>query len=352
MCAMRAYIGGGTQGPGSPASGIVVVDIDGPRITEAGRGAETAGNPMYQVLSASGSMLYTVHETKPGFVSAWAVDGAGLRQVGQPRSSGGAGPCHLSLHPGGRFLLTANYGDGTHATVPVLDDGSLGEPVTTVQLTGSGPVSGRQESSHAHQVVVDPVEGPARGHVLVTDLGADRMHRYLMDPSTGALEEADVAALPPGSGPRHLVVSGRYAYVAGELDSTVTVLDLTTSPASVVAHVPTVDPGAAAGRAPSQPSAIRLGADRRFLYVANRGVDEIAVLAVDGADVSLVGSVPCGGDHPRDLVVSPDGGHVFAANQFGDNVVSFAVDAATGLLSPTGDVFSTGSPSNLTFAPA
>ena len=352
MGAMRAYIGGATSGQGSPASGIVIVDVDGPKITEVGRGAEQIGNPMYQAVSASGEVLYTVHETDPGLVSAWAVEDATLRPLGRPRPSGGTGPCHLSLHPGGGFLLVANYGNGTFAVLPVRVDGALGEAVADVQLTGSGPVVSRQRSSHAHQVIVDPGEGPARGHVLVTDLGADRGHRYLLDASTGELAEVDVANLAAGSGPRHLVVSGQHAYVAGELDSTVTVLDLTTSPPAAVSTVSTVDPSARTGSAVSQPSAIRVSADHRFLYVVNRGVDEIAVLTVDGPEVSLVGSVSSGGTHPRDLEVSPDGAYVFAANQFDDTVVSFAADPDSGLLTPTGDVFETGSPANITFAPA
>lgn len=351
MVSMHAYIGGATSGQGSPAKGIVIADIDGPRVTEIGRGAEITGNPMYQVLSASGEYLYTVHERDAGSISAWAVEGTTLRPLGRPRSSGGSGPCHLSLHPDGGFLLVANYGSGEMAVLPVLGDGSLDEPVTRIALTGSGPVADRQASAHAHQVIVDPVDGPARGHVLLTDLGGDRVYRYLMDPSTGALEEVDVVDLPAGSGPRHLVVNGQYAYVAGELDSTVTVLDLTTTPPSVVATTSTIDRSERAD-VKSQPSAIRLGADRRFIYVANRFVDEIAVLSVDGAEVTLVGATPCGGDHPRDIVVSPDGTHLFSANQWGDNVVSFAIDAETGLLRATGDVYPTGSPASIVFAPA
>lgn len=76
------------------------------------------------------------------------------------------------------------------------------------------------------------------------------------------------------------------------------------------------------------------------------------MLTVDGPEVSLVGSASSGGTHPRDLAVSPDGAHVFAANQFDDTVVSFAADPVSGLLTPTGDVFETGSPANITFAPA
>ena len=35
------------------------------------------------------------------------------------RSTGGAAPCHLSVHPSGRWLLSANYGTGSVAVHPI-----------------------------------------------------------------------------------------------------------------------------------------------------------------------------------------------------------------------------------------
>ena len=40
------------------------------------------------------------------------------RKVLGSRSTGGAAPCHLSVHPGGRWLLSANYGSGSVAVHP------------------------------------------------------------------------------------------------------------------------------------------------------------------------------------------------------------------------------------------
>ncbi|RIQ11296.1 lactonase family protein [Jiangella rhizosphaerae] len=338
---MRAFIGAATSGQGSPASGITVADIEKGVVTPVGEPAlRGVGNPMYLALSRDGRVLYAVHEVADGAVSAWAVDGDVPRSLGEPRSTGGSGPCHLSVHPSGRYLLTADYGSGSLSVHPIGADGSLGEATDVVRHEGSGPDPQRQSTPHAHMIVTDPV----RGHVLAADLGTDTVYRYVLDEDTGRLSPVDEIPVAPGAGPRHLVIRDRYAYVVTELASTVTVIDLTAP--EVVADVAThVDDG----RGPSHPSAIRLGADGRFLYVANRFVDDIAVLSVDGPDVALVATVPCGGSHPRDIELDPDGQYLYVANQFSDQLVSFRVDERTGVPEPTGQVLGTPSPASILF---
>ncbi|WP_129666723.1 lactonase family protein [Phytoactinopolyspora endophytica] len=341
---MRAYLGSATSGTqGTPATGVTVLDIDGATFTPLG--GVDAPDPRYLALSADGSILYAICERENGQVRAWSVQDTELTPLGDAQSVRGAGPCHLSLHPSGRYLLSACYGSGTLAVNPVGADGSLNAPSGTVQHSGTGPDVKRQEGPHAHMVVTDPDTGPGRGHVLAADLGTDTVYRYALDETSGTLTLSDELRTPPGAGPRHLVVQDRYAYVANELDSTVTVLDLDAGQS--LSTVSTRPHGADKA---SHPSAIRLSADGRFLYVANRFVDEIAVLTVDGPDVALVAAVPCGGDHPRDMVLSPDGAYLYSANQFDDTITTFLLDRATGIPTQVGEPFSTPSPTCIFWA--
>lgn len=342
---MRAFIGAATSaGQGSPAAGVTVADIAKSVVTPLDPAA-LAGvdNPMYLALSPDGRVLYAVHETGDGAVSAWLPGDDGVRPLGEPRPTGGDGPCHLSVHPGGRYLLTADYGSGSLSVHPIAPDGALGEATDVVRHQGSGPNAERQEGPHAHMIVTDP----DRGHVLAVDLGTDTVYRYRLDEAAGRLTLDDEIRLAPGSGPRHLVLRDRYAYVVTELASTVTVIDLT-APA-VVADVATHVDDAGDHRGPSHPSAIRLSPDGRFLYVANRFVDDIAVLSVDGPEVALVAGVPCGGTRPRDLALDPDGEYLYVANQYSDQLVSFRIDQRTGVPEPTGHVLQTPSPANILF---
>lgn len=345
---MRAYLGAATTGQGSAAEGVTIADIDGQRVTPRGIGVRAVVNPMYLALAPAGDVLYVTHERDQGRVSAWRPVGDGLEPIGEAQSSGGDGPCHLSVHPSGSHVLVANYVSGTVAVLPILTDGpaagAVGAPTSVVQHEGSGPVSARQAAAHAHMIVTD---GPT---VLAVDLGTDSIHRYDFDATAGTLTAIEPIRLPAGAGPRHLAIAGRRAFVANELDSTLSVVDLDAG--AVVSTVSTLPTGDTPGEtATSAPSAIRLSADARFVYVANRGPDTIAVLAVADDEPRLVHTVPTGGVHPRDMTFSPDGGHLYVANQFSDAITVFAVDAGSGLPAPVGEPFVTPSPSCVLFAP-
>lgn len=81
---------------------------------------EMGTSPSCLALNAAGTRLYSANETdrvgddKQGTVSAFAVnrrDGT-LKLLNTVRS-GGAGPTYVSVHPGGRHLLVANYFGGS-----------------------------------------------------------------------------------------------------------------------------------------------------------------------------------------------------------------------------------------------
>ncbi|WP_326795758.1 lactonase family protein [Streptomyces sp. NBC_01808] len=302
-------------------------------------------NPDFLALSPAGGVLYsTVGGGAEGGVRAYAIgaDGA-LSALGGVQSTGGAGVTHLSVHPGGGHLLSANYSSGSVAAHAIEADGSVGERTGFVQHSGSGPDPDRQEGPHAHQIVTDP----AGGFVYAVDLGTDSVYTYALDPGSGALSPVSEAKAVPGAGPRHMVFHprGAYAYVANELDSTVTAYahDAATGELTRLASLPTlpddVDPGG------NFPAEITISADGRFVYLSNRGHDSVARLAVedDGAALRLVDTVPCGGNWPRHITLSPDGGLLYSANERGRTIGVFTVDADTGALTASGEPFATAS---------
>lgn len=273
-----------------------------------------ARSPAY--LIKDDRFLYAVNETDDGSVSSYALD---TLELVSTTSTGGVWPCHLALHPSG-YVVVANYGSGSVSVHPV-SEGVLGAYTDLVLHEGSGPDPERQEGPHAHQVVVHP-----DGTLTVVDLGIDRLLHYSL--ADGRLTRTGETPVPPGTGPRHFVVhpSGRW-FVVGELSSTVVALH----EGVVVEQESTTS-----SSDHSQPSAITLDGD--LLYVANRGVDTIAVFELTPA-LRRIAEVPCGGVWPRDLVVAD--GHLYVANQHSDAVVTFT---AGRLPSPTGEVFRTGSP--------
>ncbi len=334
----RARLGQGRLYVGSYGHGIRRSPLD--PVTGLPRAGATTATPQpsYLALSADRRTLYAVNELPTGTVSAFTVrpDGA-LAPLGS-RSSHGADPCYVHVHPDGRHLLTANYSSGTLAVHPILPGGALGEATDVVQHVGSGPDPDRQEGPHAHKVLTDVIGR----FVHAVDLGADAVFAYRL--RGGELVAAEVLRLPPGSGPRHLSFHpfGAVAYVTNELTSTLGVFRYdvrkgTFTPSQTV-------PTAPRGSVRNYPSEVVVSLDGRFVYVANRGHDSIAIFAVDGDRVSARGTVPCGGKWPRHIAFSGDGQYLYVANQLSDQVSTLRVDLRSGALTPAGPALTTGTP--------
>ncbi|MCX2183807.1 lactonase family protein [Streptomyces sp. SKN60] len=327
----RAYIGSFTSAGGQ---GVLAADVDPDTGALAVTGSSDAvDDPSF--LALDGDVLYAVSETKDGAAAAFDITGPTPRPLGPPVPVGAAGPTHLAVTGG--HLLTANYTSGSVSVLPVAADGSLGPVTGQVRHEGGGPVAGRQEAPHAHQVLPDP----GGRWVLAVDLGTDSVTVGALDAATGTLRTHGSTALRPGTGPRHLAFhpAGGHAYVLNELEPTVTVCrwDAAAGVLTPLGETPVVPEGA---QGACYPSEVVVAPDGRFLWAAVRGADTLAVLALaeDGASARLTASVPCGGDWPRDLTLAPSGRHLYAANERSGDVTWFTVDPETGLPERVGSI--------------
>ncbi|MGW0534102.1 lactonase family protein [Streptomyces sp. NPDC003032] len=323
-----------SQEGGGPGIGLATYDETTGRVT--GTGTITGvPDPSYLAPHPSGRTLYAVNEVEKGGVTAIALSPGGKHEVLGTRGTGGAGPCHLSVHPSGRWLLSANYLSGSVAVHPIGASGALGE--RTDLVTHSAPPPGPdQESPHAHQIVTSP-DGR---HILAVDLGNDTVYTYRLDPGAGTLRRVSYAVTRPGAGPRHLTFhpSGRFAYLANEVDDTVVVCayDPTTGRLTPGKPQPT-----GSGDGTNYPAQLVVTREGRFAFLANRGHNSVARYAIegDGARLRLLGTVPVRGDFPRHLALSPSEGLLFTANQKSDSVSVFRVDRRSGALRLAGKPF-------------
>src|SRR5205807_6217955 len=331
--------------------------------------AAATPDPSWVAVHPSGKFLYAANEAgKASTVSAFAVDGKSgkLTLLGQIPSLG-EDPCYLSFDETGKYILVANYSSGTIAVFPILADGRLGEHTALVNDQGvTGPNKQRQEAPHAHWI-----ETTAHNHlVYVADLGLDRVLIYKFDARKGSLTPGQPlpgkatpdkgvpldpfsATLNPGAGPRHVAFGpdGKFMYVLGELQSTVTVFanDAQNTYRSVQ-QISTL-PRGFAGR--NDAAEIALHPNGKFLYASNRGHESIAVFAIDPAKGTLtfVAHVLTGGKEPRNFAIDPSGKFLLAENKLSNNIVVFKIDPATGELTPTGQVVEIPSPVNMAFWP-
>jgi 6-phosphogluconolactonase len=248
----------------------------------------------------------------------------------------------------GRCVLVANYTSGSVAVLPVGADGRVSPATYVDQHSGSSVNPRRQEGPHAHAIPLDPTGRFA----LCPDLGMDQLFVYRLDAAAGRLEPNDPpgARLAPGAGPRHLDFhpSKPWVYVINELGSTITAFEWD-GERGALRELQTVStlPETYMGSSSSTTCAdIHVAPSGRFVYGSNRGHDSIAAFAIDEATGTLtpLGHTSTGGRTPRNFAIDPSGTFLFAANQDTDTIVTFRLDAATGQPTPTGQVASVPSP--------
>ena len=228
-------------------------------------------------------------------------------------STEGTVACHLSVSSDGKDVYAANYSSGSVAKV--------GEKLVVHE--GKGPHPSRQTAPHTHMAVLTPDEK----YVVVCDLGVDKIFFYDRN-----LELVSIREMPAGCGPRHIVFSndGKLIYCVTELSNEVIVLKYNDGKAEIVGDAVSTLPEGYKGR--NTASAIRLSADGKYLYVANRGHNSIAAFSVEGDKVSDPTFTSCGGKTPRDIYIVDD--ILLCANQDTDTVVTFKVNGKN--IEPTG----------------
>jgi len=315
-------------------------------------------NPSFLALHPTRNFLYAVNEVNDfgdaasGAVSALALnpDDGSLTVLNQVSSQGTA-PCHLCVDGTGNYVLTANYGSGSFAILPIQEDGSLAGASDYVQHAGSSVIPERQAGPHAHSVTLSPDDR----YAYVADLGLDRIMIYLINWTDGTLTPNPAqqwAQVAPGAGPRHMAFhpNGRVAYVINEIGSTMTVFAFDAA-AGTLEEVQTIStlPDDFSGR--SHTADVHVHPTGRFVYGSNRGHDSIVCFAADPGDGTLttVGYESTQGEVPRNFALDPTGAFLYAANQNSDNVVAYRIDADSGQLTPTGHITQVPTPVCLKF---
>ncbi|NYH78379.1 6-phosphogluconolactonase (cycloisomerase 2 family) [Actinopolyspora biskrensis] len=276
-------------------------------------------------------VLYTTNELVPnGSITALNLDDPWNPRILNTRSSEGAGPTHLSVHPTGRFLLTANYTDGTVAVHRLEGNGAVGEPTDLVQHSAT------RRAPKAHQVITDP----SGRWVITVDLGADAVHTYHLDAVDGKLRLNQRLPVRSGNGPRHVEFhpEGRYAYLVNELASTVTVLEWHANSGEFTT-VSTLDTRPPDADGENFPAEIAVDSAGRFCYVTNRGDDTVAVFTIGnrGARLRLSDTVSTGGAWPRHCTLAPSRRWLYVSNQNSGTITRLPRDRSTGRLGPVAE---------------
>jgi len=349
------YVGTYTRGK---SEGIYVyrMNLAGGELKHAAT-VKGVSNPSFLAIDPKRRFLYAANESgefagkKGGGVTAFAIDQktGDLRKLNEQHSPGV--PCHVSVHPSGKFVLAANYGGGNVVIYPVRAGGALGEASDVAQHTGKGGDPKRQDGPHAHCIMLDA----AGRHAFAPDLGIDKVMIYRVDVKNGKFVPNGFAATKPAAGPRHFDFhpSGKFAYIINELDSTMTAFAYDKAKGAL-AELQTVSTLPADFSGTSYCADIHVHPSGRFVYGSNRGHDSIVAFAVDQSTgkLSLIAHESTRGKWPRNFGVDPTGAFLLVANQNTDNVVTFRIDQQTGKLAATGQSIEIPTPVCLKFIPA
>jgi 6-phosphogluconolactonase len=320
------------------------------KLTPIGLVGETA-SPSFLAVHPNHKFLYAVNEIgnfegkRAGSVSSFAMDTkTGQLKLLNTVSTKGDGPCHLGVDPSGKWLYVANYGGGSAAEYSIKDDGSLSEATNFVQHTGSSANKQRQSGPHAHSTVFSP-DGKS---VYINDLGLDEILSYKVGGMTP--NDPPFVKIAPGSGPRHLAFApnGKFAYALTEMTGSVVAFKYSNGKFEELQTIP------AGEAAPNLSGAeIFVHPNGKFVYASIRGLNHIAVFAVDSAKGTLtpVERIPSGGKTPRNFAIDPTGAFMLVAHQDSDNITEFKIDQKTGKLTSTGDTLEAFAPVCVIFVP-
>jgi 6-phosphogluconolactonase len=277
-----------------------------------------------------------------GKVRAFSFDKKGKLNFINEEPSVGDNPCYIITDKTGKWVIVANYTSGTLAVLPIKNDGSLGEAVSSFQHSGHGPNAQRQEGPHVHSTVLSP----DNKFLFVQDLGIDKIIEYSFNDKTGTIAPKDSVKLKDGSGPRHFVFhpNGKWAYVVQELSGDVTAFNYQKGQLKIMETVSALPVNFNKFFTSAD---IHISRDGKFLYASTRdSANIITVFRIDQKTgrLSVAGYQTVLGKTPRNFNFDPSGDYLFAANQNSDNIVIFKVNHQTGLLSDTGNRIDVGSP--------
>lgn len=305
-------------------------DTDSGRLTRVGE-TTCPGEPANLAATNDGRTLF-VSLRSTGQLAAYRIDmGTGALELLNV-VQGGDDPAFLRLDQTETFLITAYYVSNRVSVHRVHADGRLSEEPVCVVAT----------DRNAHGVAIDQTNR----FVYVSHTGANRIDQFAFDAQSGELShlEPPFVVARSGENPRHIVIhpSGRWLFSSNEAGASQ--LDgaslyridsdrKTLSEAEAVSSL-TPEQAAALGPAENSTSECLLTPDGRFLYVANRGDNSLAIFAVNEADGRLTRlAVQPVEAVPRSFSISQDGRFLYVAGEASGRVAVFEIPQ-NGILRP------------------
>jgi 6-phosphogluconolactonase len=295
--------------------------------------AAEIGSPGFLAMDADQSHLYAVGSKGEPVVAAYKIGNGGKLTELNTAAIGDGGAAHISVHPSGKFLMTAQYGGGSTAVFPINKNGSVGKRSQLIEHKGgSGVVEGRQDAPHPHWTGYSP-DGK---YAFVPDLGLDKIMIYKVDEKKGSISAHGHAQSVPGGGPRHMKFSkdGKFIYLLNELTLSVTTFAYNTKAGTTERRTttPALSEDAKSRQEFNSAAQILVHPNGKFIYSSNRGDDTVTLYWANQKSGHLAAKdvENVRGAFPRNINLDPAGNWLLTAGQHSNTVAVFEVDQETG----------------------
>ncbi|WP_460796045.1 lactonase family protein [Microbacterium sp. GXF0217] len=270
-------------------------------------------------------LVFAAVKGEPAGILTLSLDRASGRLTPLSRRDLPAGGMnYLALARGGTLLLGAAYAGGYGISCPI-EDGAVGEPVSTIEYPNLHSVIASDDSRFAYLV----------------SLGADLVAQYAIDDDGRlvALDPGTVAA-PAGSGPRHLVMNAAQdaVYILTEFSGEVLHYRRDTTAGTLALHGATTAHDMSRGLGHSRFGAdprehhyiwgadLHLDASGQHLWCSERTESTLGAVRIDDdGSVTPPTRFTVTETQPRGFAVSADGAYLVAAGEASTTVSLYAI---------------------------
>jgi 6-phosphogluconolactonase len=235
------------------------------------------------------------------------------------------GACFLGLDKERKFIFAANYGKGK-IFVYKINEKAFPDPT---------PIQEIKTEPRAHSVIFDRNER----FLYAPHTAPNKIFQFAFNSKTGALTplKPEAVAAPKDAEPRHAALHPKLNifYVSNERNMTVSAYkqDPVSGQLSLLQTIPTLTEKFT-GKATC--SDIKITPDGKFLFVANRGPDSIACIALDKNGKMKMTKTVKTGKIPRYILVDPSGRFLYSACMGSNDLWAYKIDKETGVLKENG----------------
>jgi 6-phosphogluconolactonase len=322
----------GTSGKETKGIYRSTFDTQSGKLGQAELAAEI-GSPGFLAMNKDQSHLYAVGSKSEPVVAAYEIEKDGKLTLLNTEAIGDGGAAHISVHPSGKFLMTAQYGVGSTAVFPINKDGSVGKRSQLIKHKGgSGVVESRQKTPHPHYIGYSP-DGR---FAFVPDLGLDKVMIYKVDEKKGSVSSHGHARTVPGGGPRHMKFSkdGKYIYLLNELELSVTSFAYNAKAGTTERRTTTtaLSVDAKSRQEFNSSAEILVHPNGKFVYSSNRGDDTVTLYWANekSGHLAVKDVENVRGAFPRNINYDPTANWMLAAGQHSNTVSVFSIDQKSG----------------------